>query len=130
MVSYKPPLLALSLYRGSKSIELIEQTRDFGVNLVSQDQTDLGVSLGKKWKEEEDKFESLGIALHPPSHINSPLIKGSFAKMECRVTQIYYQNEIVLFLAEVLSLDVDHEKRPLVYFEGNFFTLGDLCRLS
>jgi flavin reductase (DIM6/NTAB) family NADH-FMN oxidoreductase RutF len=134
-----PVMVSVSIRKNRFSHDMIVQTGEFVINLTTESlarATDyVGVMSGAKI----DKFNLKG-DLHltaEPSHmIKAPCIAESPLCLECRVKQILELGSHDMFIAEVVSTDVDEslldeagrldlEKAHLIaYNHGEYFALG------
>ena len=131
-----PPMLSISVRKSRFSHPILMETREFVVNLTTADMlraVDLcGVISGR----DVDKWEKSGFHEEEASVVKAPLVKESPLSLECRVTQVLELGSHDMFLAEVVSVDIDpsymDEKGKfelnrtglVTYSHGEYFTLG------
>ena len=84
-VSENPPRFVVSVAKNILSHDLIEKTGEFVLNVASQNQRKLAMKLGSTHEREVDKFKKFNIPIEKASKVKSPVIKGSFANIECKV---------------------------------------------
>ena len=132
-----PAMTYISVRKERYSYDIIKNTGEFCINLVSESlayATDYcGVRSGRK----EDKFKKMNLTKEKASVIQAPLIKESPVNIECKVTEIKELGSHDMFLAKVVSVNVDEnyidekwkfdlEKCGLVaYSHGEYFKLGE-----
>src|SRR5512135_3781810 len=96
-VSEEPPLVVVSVGKNSFSHGLIEKTGEFVLNVAATDQLKLAQLLGATHGGELDKFKEFKIAVEEAESVVSPLIKGSFSHLECKVITSYPLGHYVLY---------------------------------
>ena len=87
-MSKKPPVVGVGIYPFRHSYGLIEETKDFAVNIPTLDllwETDL-IGSGPSGKK-VDKFETTGLTPLKAAKIKSPLIKECPVNLECVLQQ-------------------------------------------
>ena len=93
-ISANPPVVCFSpMIRGSDSgrkdtIRNIEQTREFVVNIVSEDFVQQMNICSTEYPPEVDEFERSGLTPLASEVVKPPRVKESRVQMECRVLQI------------------------------------------
>jgi flavin reductase (DIM6/NTAB) family NADH-FMN oxidoreductase RutF len=122
-VSEDPPLLVVSVAKHIVSHDLIEKAGEFVLNVASEDQVKLAKQLGFTHGREVDKFKKFGIPKAKASKIGSPLIKGSFANIECKVITSLSSDNYVIYLAEVVAYKLDPKRFPIAWYHNRFFAL-------
>jgi len=127
-VCENPPLLVVSVAKHIVSHELIEEAGEFALNVASTHQVKLAKQLGFTHGREVDKFRKFGIPKGKAKKIQSPLIKGSFANIECRVITSLSAGNYVIYLAEVVAHQVDHKLTPVAWYRNQYFALDKEVR--
>ena len=124
-VSEEPPLVVVSVGKNSFSHGLIEKTGEFVLNVAATDQLKLAQLLGATHGGELDKFKEFKIGAEEAESVVSPLIKGSFSHLECKVITSYPLGHYVLYLASVSAYKVDEKKVPLAWHALKYFSLDN-----
>jgi len=122
-VSEEPPLVVVSVGKKSFSHELIENTGEFVLNVAATDQVKLAKLLGATHGGDLDKFKEFQIGVEEAESVVSPLIKGSFSHLECKVITSYPLGHYVLYLASVSAYKVNEKTVPLVWYAQRYFSL-------
>lgn len=134
-----PVMVSVSIRKNRYSHDIIARTGEFVINLTNEKlvkATDyVGVMTGAKI----DKFQLKGdlhITAEPAKIVKAPCIAESPLCLECRVKQILELGSHDMFIAEVVSTDVDEslldEKGRLdlsrahliAYNHGEYYALG------
>ena len=112
-LSLTPPMVLISLNAASKTGMVIDKTKRFGLNILSQAQADLAVRFARKG---EDKFTGVEYTKGP---YGMPLLDKSLATLECTVADQVQASTHIVFLANVNGASADIGA-PLAYFRGEF----------
>ena len=136
-INSEPPMLSISIRKERFSHDIIKNSGVFGVNLVSRDLIKKCDYCGVKSGRDVDKFKELNHTKVEGEITGVPLIKDCPAALECKVKDVIELGSHDLFLAEILSVNVDESlfdekgaidmrKADLVaYNHGEYYTLGD-----
>jgi flavin reductase (DIM6/NTAB) family NADH-FMN oxidoreductase RutF len=116
-VSANPPVIAFSPMRrlsdGSRKDTLnnIEATREFVVNIVSEEFGDKMNLCSEEFGPEVDEFQVSGLTPLPSDLVKPPRVKESHVNMECRLVQVVHVSEKPIggsiVLGEVVRFHVD-----------------------
>lgn len=131
-----PPMTYISIRKERHSYNIIRDTGEFVINLTTEKLAFATDFCGVRSGRDIDKFTQLGLTPIPASVVKAPLIDESPVNIECRVTQIIELGSHDMFLAEVLSVNVDEKyidesgkfrleaARPICYSHGSYFGLA------
>jgi len=120
-VSESVPLLVVSVAKHIVSHDLIEEAGEFALNVASTKQVKLAKQLGFTHGEKVDKFKKFRVSKMRAKKVKAPLIKGSFAHIECKVITSLSAANYVIYLAEVLNYRVDHKLTPVTWYNNKYF---------
>lgn len=123
-----PPLLLIGMQTGNYSYETVQQTGELVLNACSEAHVgSINKSRGLSGRDTEDKFAILGLTPLPAKHVKPPLVKDSYASVECRVLrEIEHVEGLALFLVEALACYVDEDHPPVARLTGKTLRLGAL----
>lgn len=136
-VCTSPAMLSISVRPERYSYNIIKDTKEFVVNLVTKELTYAADYCGVKSGRDVDKFKETHLTPLNSRHISAPGICESPVNIECRVTEIIELGSHHMFLAEVMGITVDEKymnetgkfelsKSGLVsYSHGEYFLLGE-----
>lgn len=106
-INSDPAMCYISLRPSRFSYNIIKESGEFVINLTNKElvrQTDwCGCRTGEKF----DKFNEMNLTKEKAYFLSCPLIKESPASIECKVKEIKDLGSHHMFIAEVLSVDVD-----------------------
>lgn len=117
-VSYDPFLILVLLEPGEATFDAIQETGEFGVSLVAEEQVTAMGFAGHFTKHETDKLSSELFETYPAKRISVPMIQGALLNAECRVVQSIVMGDHAAFVGEVLEFTADPSKRPVVLHRG------------
>ena len=135
-----PVMLSVSIRKERYSHELITKSGEFVVNLTTEELTKVTDYVGVKSGRKIDKFAlegDLKITPSPSQIIKAPGIAESPVSLECKVVQTLELGSHDMFIAEVVSTDVDEKyldengkldlsKANLIaYSHGEYYGLGE-----
>lgn len=130
LASHEPPLLVLGVSPERYSHRMIEDSKEFVVNIPSKEVVDevnfCGIASGK----DTDKIRACNFTLTESEKVKAPSIKECIAHLECRVQDSFITGDHTLFLARILAAWVEElawknnrynisEAKPLLEIGGN-----------
>jgi 4-nitrophenol 2-monooxygenase / 4-nitrocatechol 4-monooxygenase, reductase component len=114
-VSLDPPTLLICMNRSSETGQAIARSGHFAINVLSEDQGPVAYDFARKGSDFADHATTLG-------RLGAPLVAGSLASFECRVTdEIEVRTHTVVIGAVEAAIGQDGS--PLAYFRGRFSRL-------
>ncbi|MBR5599271.1 MAG: flavin reductase family protein [Alphaproteobacteria bacterium] len=131
-----PVITYVSIRPSRYTHELISKTKEFVINVPTWKIASAVDTVGVKTGRNFNKFTSTGLTVEPSSKISTPQIKECPISMECKVLEIRNFGTHDMFLAEVISVNVDEEfidangaldlekAGLLAYAHGFYYTLG------
>ena len=138
-INSEPPMVSISVRKSRHSHELICETQEFVINLVTEDLAKACDYCGVRSGSSEDKFASTKLtATAAPNMKYAPQILESPVSICCQVKDVIELGSHDMFLGEVKSVSVDEkwiddkgkiclEKAKLVaYSHGEYYGLGKL----
>ena len=111
-ISEQPPMLSLSILdhpRKSQSLQNIERTGEFVVNVPGADLIDAMVLSSYHTKFGENKFDRSGFTRLPSLKVAPVSIQECRASLECKVISISCPGDHALILADVVAVQYDSE---------------------
>ena len=136
-----PVMLSVSIRKERYSHDIIKRTGEFVVCLTNEKMTRVTDYMGVRSGRDIDKFSldgELKLTESPSQFVKAPGIAESPVCLECKVKQVLELGSHDMFVAEVLSTDVDDiyldengkldlAKAGLIaYSHGEYYTLGKL----
>jgi flavin reductase (DIM6/NTAB) family NADH-FMN oxidoreductase RutF len=136
-VCTNPPMLSISVRPERHSFDILKQTGEFVVNLPTVKQAHATDWCGVVSGRDHDKFKKTGLTPAPALTVNCPIVAECPVNIECRVVQTLELGSHVLFLAEVVAVQVSEnlidangkllleDAGLLTYVHGAYFSLGN-----
>lgn len=118
-VSLEPPLVLFALKKTARSMPHFSEAKSFAINALSQQQADVSTRFSTP---HPDRFGDLGYTLGDKT--GAPLLEGAWGKLECRTYAQHDGGDHVLFLGEIVSIELE-EAEPLVYHRRGYRVLTD-----
>lgn len=106
-VNSEPPMISISIRPERYSYDLIKETKEFVVNLVSERLIKAADFCGVKTGRQVDKFHELGLTPGKASKVTPPTIEESPVSIECKVVEIIKLGSHDMFVGEVLAVNVE-----------------------
>ncbi len=120
-VSLDPPLVLVCIGTTSEGSQAISGNGVFAVNVLSADQEPLSRFFSSKERPRgRDAFR--GVA-HHEAITGSPLLDGAAARMDCRLAHTHEAGDHLIFIGEVVALEVQTDAKPLVFHGGGYALL-------
>lgn len=126
-VSYSPGLIAVCIAPSKATHENIKQTKGFGVNLCSTDQSVMASVAGGYTGSRYNKINALkelGFEFYEAKKIRVAMIKGAAVNIECKLSKEITLGDHTAFVGEVLEASNNADKVPLAYHEGRYFIMN------
>ncbi len=123
-VSYRPMMLIVLVDRGDATHDNILETREFGANFLGDDQASLSSLAGAYTGKEVNKLSSDLFQTYSGKKIQTPMISGCFLNAECQLKQVIEAGDHTMFLGEVLDVQFDESKSPLLYSRRRYWQRG------
>jgi flavin reductase (DIM6/NTAB) family NADH-FMN oxidoreductase RutF len=123
-ISYEPMRVAVFISARRSTHGAIVESKEFGLNLASDEQFALASFAGGFSQREAHKLTSAAIATRPGEVIGARMIEGSLAQMECKLVATFVGGDHTEFVGEVVAARVDPSKQPLILYRG-YHRLGE-----
>jgi flavin reductase (DIM6/NTAB) family NADH-FMN oxidoreductase RutF len=109
MVSGTPPTIGVAVRRTRHTLELIERSGAFTVNVPRVGQEAIVDFCGIVSGTDTDKFAAAGLTAEPGAVVKAPIVAECPFNIECRVVGIHELGEYRLVLGEVVETWADAE---------------------
>ena len=132
-----PAMISISIRPERYSYNIIKETGEFVVNLVTEDLVYAADYCGVKSGRDLDKFAQMKLTPLESKTVKAPGISESPVNIECKVVQIIPLGSHDLFLGEVTGVTVDDQYMDengkfhlsdaglTVYSHGEYYGLGE-----
>jgi flavin reductase (DIM6/NTAB) family NADH-FMN oxidoreductase RutF len=102
-VSINPPIVAISIAPKRYSHQLIEETKEFVVNIPTMDIVRETLFCGRRSGRTYDKFKETRLTPLPAKIVKPPIIKECVAHLECKLEEQITVGDHTLFTGRVLT---------------------------
>ncbi len=132
-----PAMVSISVRPERYSHNIIEETGEFVINLVTKDLTYATDYCGVRSGRDVDKFKEMNLTPLPSKMIDAVGIEESPVNIECKVVEVKKLGSHDMFIAEVVNVTVDdrymdennkfnlNDSDLVAYSHGEYFTLGE-----
>lgn len=136
-INSDPAMLSISVRKERHSYDMLMNSGEFVVNLVTKDLARAcdycGVASGK----DHDKFKEMGLTKLDSKYVSAKSIAESPVNIECKVIYTKELGTHTIFMAEVLGVTVDdkymdetgrfnlNDSNLITYSHGRYYTLGE-----
>ena len=136
IVCSDPPKTYISVRPSRYSYDIIKESGEFVINMMPSTFVRQVDYCGIKSTKNEDKLAKMKLIPTPSNIVKAPQIAQCPISLECKVTDIIPQGSHDMFLAEIVSVNIDEtlidakgrlmiEKAGLMtYAHGTYFALG------
>jgi len=101
--SGSPPMVAIGVSPRRLSHTLIEETKEFIVNIPTMDIVNETLYCGRISGRRVDKFKETGLTPIPAKKVKPPAIKECVAHLECRLRSQIETGDHTIFIGEVIE---------------------------
>jgi flavin reductase (DIM6/NTAB) family NADH-FMN oxidoreductase RutF len=121
-VSLDPPLILVCVISPSEGAEQISRNGVFAVNILTIDQEPLSRYFASRERPRgRDAFRDVP---HRFATSGSPILEGAAGFLDCRLHDVHEAGDHVIFIGEVLELEVNDGHAPLVFHGGGYRLLA------
>lgn len=132
-----PAMVSISVRKSRYSYDIIKETGEFVINLVTRELTPACDTCGVKSGRDIDKYAEMKLTPSKSLSVACPGIEESPVNIECKVKQILELGTHDMFIAEVTGVQVDDKYMDetgrfdlnasdlMAYSHGEYFTLGE-----
>jgi len=129
--SINPPIVVISIAPRRYSHQLIEETKEFVINIPTMDIVQETLFCGRRSGRIYDKFKETRLTTLPAKMVKPPIIKECVAHLECKLEEQVTAGDHTLFIGRVLTAYADEEVfdekfdvkkvKPIYHMGGNDF---------
>jgi len=107
--SINPPLVAISIAPKRHSHKLIEQTKEFVVNIPTMKILKETLFCGRRSGRNYNKFKEAGLTPSPAKKVKPPIIKECVAHLECKLHSQFTAGDHTIFIGEIIEAYANKE---------------------
>lgn len=121
-VSLDPPLILVCVINPSEGAEHIARNGVFAVNILTVEQEPLSRYFSSRDRPKgRDAFADVP---HRFAASGSPILEGSAAFLDCRLHTMHEAGDHLIYIGEVLELEVRDGHEPLLFHGGGYRLLA------
>jgi len=128
--SFKPPMVGVGIVPTRYSFELIQEIKDFVINIPSIDLLDAVKFCGSKSGRDVNKFKAARLTPKKGKMVSSYIIEECLANLECKVVHVLdLKGSHVWYVGEVVIAHVrkDYDRsQALTYWPREYRTVGEV----
>jgi flavin reductase (DIM6/NTAB) family NADH-FMN oxidoreductase RutF len=127
-LSYAPFLMGVCINPKHISHQNILATKELGINIAASDQSVLASVSGSSSGALVNKIQvlkDLGFEFYQGKNIKPIMVMGASINAECKVIKEIELGDHTMFVCEVLDLQADTTKNPLIYENGKYWGFGE-----
>ena len=102
--SFDPPLVMVGVRANTLTYTILEESRQFAINMLAVGQTEMAKTFFKHAEHEEDMLS--GYVFEPGPATGAPLFLDAPAWFECKITDIVKRGDHTVVVAEVVEAGV------------------------
>lgn len=107
IINSEPPITYVSIRKSRHSHQLISKSKEFVINLVTEELAFQADYCGVKSGKDVDKFQVQKLTPIKGEHVSCPMIEESPVNIECRVRDILEFPSHDMFIADILAVHAD-----------------------
>lgn len=135
-INSDPAMVSISVRKQRYSYDIIKETKEFVINLVTEDLSFATDFCGVKSGKDVDKFKEMKLTAMESRYVSAPSIAESPVNIECKVKDIIPLGSHDMFVAEVVNVTVDdkymeesgrfnlNSSKLVAYSHGEYYGLG------
>ena len=132
-----PPKTYISVRPERFSYELIEKSGEFVINIPTEELVRAVDFCGVRSGRTVDKFKEMNLTAEQAPNLSAPMLAESPINLECRVTEKLELGSHHMFLADIVSVNVDEKlldstgklcfdkSHPIAFAHGTYYKLGE-----
>ena len=136
-INSDPAMLSISVRKERFSYDMLMNSKEFVVNLVTKDLAFASDYCGVASGRDVDKFKEMKLTPFESKYVKAPSIMESPVNIECEVVNTMDLGTHTIFMAHVLGVTVDdkymdetgrfnlNDSKLVAYSHGRYFTLGE-----
>ncbi|HEX6289037.1 MAG TPA: flavin reductase family protein [Herpetosiphonaceae bacterium] len=115
-LSLSPTLILVCIDRQSSSLEVIQRTGVFAVNILAEDQAEISQRFASR--RVQDKFATEQWHREATS---APILDGALAWLDCELCSCYDGGDHLILIGQVLATGTRTvDSGPLLYYRGGY----------
>lgn len=136
IINSEPPITYISVRKSRYSHQLIAESKEFVINLVTSELAFQADYCGVKSGKDVDKFKEQSLTPVMGEHVKCPMIQEAPVNIECKVREIVEYPSHDMFIADIVAVHADEsllnkngkleldQAKLVAYSHGEYFELS------
>lgn len=136
ILNTEPAMVYISVRPNRYSYNIIKKTKEFVINLTTEDLVYAVDWCGVKSGKDFDKFKEMNLTKQKSNFVSAPMIAEASISLECKVEEIKELGSHTMFIAKVLGINASNQYidkngafdiskcNLLAYANGGYYSLG------
>ena len=116
-VCLDPPVVLVCVAHGTHTYGYLERTGRFGVNILRQEQQEIGALFARK---PEDRQDGVHYA-YTAGEDGVPILEGSMVFFGCQVMGSHVYGDHTIYMGEVKEMRRNESGEPLMFFRSRWY---------
>ena len=116
-VCLDPPTILVCVAHGTNTYGFVERTGRFGVNILNEDQENLGIYFAKRPEDRTGEVEYE----FTMAEGDVPFLNGSMVSFSCEVVGSHVYGDHTVYMGEVKEVRQEEDGEPLMFFKSRWY---------
>ena len=123
-VCLDPPTVLICVAHGTHTYGYVEHSGKFGINILGEDQEDLGIYFAKRPEDRQEGTEYN----YTISDDEIPVLDNSMVFFGCQVVGSHVYGDHTVYMGEVKEVRRNEAGAPLMFYQSRWYHPGDAGR--
>ena len=116
-VCLDPPTILVCVAHGTNTYGFVERTGRFGVNILNENQENLGIYFAKRPEDRTGEVEYE----FTMADGDVPFLNGSMVSFACEVVGSHVYGDHTVYMGEVKAVLQEEDGEPLMFFKSRWY---------
>ena len=116
-VCLDPPTILVCVAHGTNTYGFVERTGRFGVNILNENQENLGIYFAKRPEDRTGEVEYE----FTMAEGDVPFLNGSMVSFSCEVVGSHVYGDHTVYMGEVKEVRQEEDGEPLMFFKSRWY---------
>lgn len=114
-ISLEPKMIAVSIDERASLYHTLQETKKFGVSILSESQKDISMMYAKQKEKEKD--------IRFTTQDDIPVLDDAIATFSCHVNNMVKAGDHIILIADVTDFKIRKQEDPILYYRGAYRTI-------
>lgn len=119
-ISLDPPLVLVSLIKGTRAHNILTSAEEFAVSVLSSDQSSLSETFAGRSESQKSPFDDLPFR---KGRNGCMVLESGVGYVECRKSGTHDEGDHTLVMGRVTHVKLNRHAPPLVYYNRHYTTV-------